>query len=108
MQPYTYYDTNGDADVIVNVVPTAGSGKVWARGRYSQTVRPSSLSLRIGRGIEVWKIIDDLRLVDGDIDQVVSLYEPYVTRADVEGAVRYYKSDPDEIDKQLAAGLAEV
>jgi uncharacterized protein (DUF433 family) len=108
MQPYTYYDSAGVAEVIVNVVPAPGSGRVWARGRYSENVRPSALSLRIGRGIELWKVIGELHRLNDSVDRVVALYDPHITRSDVEAAMAYYERDPEEIDRQLSADLAEV
>ena len=107
-QSYTYYDANGAVAIVVNQVPHAGSGKVWARGRYSEEVRPSPLDMRVGRGLKAWELIRDLRSVNGDVDALLALHAPHIDRADVEAAVNYARAYESEIERKIAEELAVV
>ncbi len=105
-QVYTYYDADGTPEIIRNRVPAAGSGKVWARGRYSSEVRPSPLDVRVGRGIKIWELIRDLRSLNDDFDALLRLHAPHLDRRDVDAALDYYGRYRAEIERKLSEELA--
>ncbi len=96
---YTYYTADGTEEVS-EIEPREGAGKVWVRGEYRHPVYPSPTDVRIARGNKVWLIIDALE--GRTIDDVVELYKPDMTRADVEAAVAFYLKRKREIDAKLA------
>jgi uncharacterized protein (DUF433 family) len=105
-QVYTYYDANGEPEIVRNRVPAAGSGKVWARGRYSTEVRPSPLDVRVGRGIKIWELIRDLRSLNDEVDALLALHDPHLDRKDVGAALDYYSQYSAEIEQKLSEELA--
>jgi hypothetical protein len=81
-------------------------GRAWTVGEYPDLIRPSILNVGVGEGgVGILNIMSRLRLADGDIDQVVADYAPWITHDDVEAAIAYYNDAPDryEIDERLMA-----
>lgn len=96
---FTYFDDDGMPSVSTEV-PHAGVGKVWVRGSYQPPVYPSPLDVRIAGGNKVWLIID---MLDGRTPaEVAEVYAPYMTEADVEAAIRFYRRNRDAIDGKIA------
>ena len=100
-QTYTYYEPDG-AVRVVHDEPLQGRGKAWIDGSYKPPVYPSPINVRVGeRGIRVATVIQWLRLYDDDIERVVTVNAPSLTREDVEAALAYYKTHQDEIDRKI-------
>lgn len=95
---YTYYDSNGVAEISLEQ-PHEGVGRVWVRGEYHHPTHPSPLDVRVGRGPQVWTIIAALQT--SGIEELLRLYAPALTREDVAAAEAFYESHKEQIDPRV-------
>jgi uncharacterized protein (DUF433 family) len=102
-QVFTYYRPDGRSEVRTQPEgPLPGSGEVWVRGRYAPPDSPSPLDVRVGKsGINVWMVIQWLKLSDDDRGLLLRRYGNVLTEEDVQSAVWFYDRYRAPIDQRI-------
>ena len=101
-QTYTYYSPEDPTGRVVEDAPLAGHGKVWTLGKYVHPVYPSPLNVRVGNaGINVWMVIQWLRLLENDREALLTRYGSVIDQDDLAAAEWYYGPHKDWIDQKL-------
>ena len=106
---YTYYCPGGRVEV--KSAALRGRGVAWVDGPYHPPTYPSALNVRVGEpGVRISAIVGSLRAYGGDIDAVVRIWSPLLTREDVQAALEFdhRPENSNEIDHKLDEDAAVV